>query len=143
KRHIMRQRIGLTVSLFLIIFVALLSFFLWPRNSPLPFGLPNGIAAGDVTQDSAVLWARSQITGVLTFRYGVDLAHNPTIVERTVISPLLPVTLAVAGLTPNTLYHYQIMTARGDTVNGQFQTAAPVGEHTGLRFGVSGDWRGE
>lgn len=143
----MRQRLSIPVGLFLLLLSGLLAFFLWLRatdlNTPPPLGLPNGIAAGDVTRDSAVLWAHSQVTGVLSFRYGVDLARNPVIVHRLVISPLLPVTIAVAGLTPNTLYHYQVTNPAGDTVDGQFQTAAPVGEHTGLRFGVSGDWRGD
>ncbi len=124
-----------------------MAVFLWQRainlNHSLPAALPNGIAAGDVTQDSAVLWARSQRTGPLSFAYGVDLAQNPTVVKRVVISPLLPVTVTVAGLTPNTLYHYQVSTTQGDKVDGQFQTAAAVGAHTGLRFGVSGDWRGD
>ncbi len=137
----------LTVTLFLILFIGLLAFFIWQRaanlNNPLPPALPNGVAAGDVTQNSAVLWAHSQITGPLTFAYGVDLARNPILVKRMVISPLLPITVAVAGLTPNTLYHYRVSTVQGDTVDGQFQTAAPVGVHTGLRFGVSGDWRGD
>jgi alkaline phosphatase D len=33
--------------------------------------------------------------------------------------------------------------AAGDTETGRFETAAPLGEFTGLTFGVSGDWRGE
>ncbi|MFN8494591.1 MAG: alkaline phosphatase D family protein [Caldilineaceae bacterium] len=143
----MRRRIRLAVSAFLILFGGLLAFFLWQRamhmNRPLPAALPNGSAAGDVTQNSAVLWARSPATGALTFAYGVDLAHNPTVVTQAVISPLLPMTIEVAGLMPNTLYHYRVSNAQGDTVDGQFQTAAPVGAHTGLRFGVSGDWRGD
>src|SRR4051812_28601877 len=73
-RYNRRLIIGLTSSLFLLLFIALLAFFLWRRatvvDNPLPLSLPNGIAAGDVTQDSAVLWAHSLITGVLTFNYG-------------------------------------------------------------------------
>ena len=31
----------------------------------------------------------------------------------------------------------------GATAIGQFETAAELGTQTGLRFGVTGDWRGE
>ena len=34
--------------------------------------LPNGVAAGDVTGTSAVLWARSTVTGPVTFQVTSD-----------------------------------------------------------------------
>ncbi|MEM8777771.1 MAG: phytase, partial [Cyanobacteria bacterium P01_G01_bin.49] len=42
-----------------------------PRN-PTPNSLINGIASGDTTQDSTVLWARSTFTGEIIFEYSTD-----------------------------------------------------------------------
>ena len=35
------------------------------------------------------------------------------------------------------------MDATGAKATGKFSTAAALGQFTGLKFGVSGDWRGE
>jgi uncharacterized repeat protein (TIGR01451 family) len=111
-------------------------------TSPL-VSLPNGVAAGDVTQTSAVLWARDG-AGPISFTYSTmpDLSGG-TVVNATVTDPLLPVKQSITGLSPNTTYYYQVESAQGETASGKFNTPAAVGTTTGLRFGVTGDWRGE
>jgi len=107
--------------------------------------LPNGIASGDVTQSSAVLWARSDTPGVLTF----DVATDPgfgTILQSyssTVVDPLVPLKQSVNGLTAGTRYYYRVSDATNQALTGQFSTAAAAGVKNALRFGVTGDWRGE
>ncbi|MBK8024182.1 MAG: PhoD-like phosphatase N-terminal domain-containing protein [Chloroflexi bacterium] len=107
--------------------------------------LPNGIAAGDVTQDSVVLWARSTAPGAVTFEIAVDDSFSA--IDQTLtaeaVAPALPVKVEAAGLTPGTRYHYRVTTAAGESLAGRFNTPAAEGERRGLRFGVSGDWRGE
>ena len=121
-----------------------------PAELP-PAGLPNGVAAGDVTQESVVLWARAASAGVVTFTLALDgettdlsapLALNQPM-TRTVIEPLLPVTVTVTGLSPDSRYVYQAEVASGEIVGGHFRTPAGDGVQRGLRFAATGDVRGD
>ncbi|MDJ0844634.1 MAG: phytase, partial [Crocosphaera sp.] len=115
-----------------------------PRN-PVPNSLINGIASGDTTQNSTVLWARSTFTGDITIEYYSDTDFLPLMGTETltVTDPTLPVKVEINNLTPNTQYYYRVTDAAGDTAIGEFKTAAELGTYAGLTFGVSGDWRGE
>jgi 3-phytase/alkaline phosphatase D len=114
-----------------------------PTLPPVP-GLifPHAVAAGDVTQNSAVLWTRSTVSTIVTFTYGVN-PTNTTSITRVVTDPLRPVTVTVSGLLTDTQYVYYVRTKDTTEVTGTFRTAAAIGAKTGLRFGASGDWRGE
>ena len=104
-----------------------------------------GIASGDTNQNSTVLWARSTNLGKVTFEYSTKADFSTIAGSQiaTVTDPLQPVKVNVFGLTANTNYYYRAVDASGATVAGTFSTAAAIGEKTGLKFGVSGDWRGE
>jgi phosphodiesterase/alkaline phosphatase D-like protein len=110
-----------------------------------PPGLPNGIAAGDLTQDTAVLWARSSTPGVVRF----ELALLPWFLsplwqeEVTVDDPAVPAKVRVEGLDPGQRYFYRVRSPQGGSLIGSFRTPASDGGAADLRFGVSGDWRGE
>ena len=106
--------------------------------------LPNGVACGDVDQTSAVLWARSDVVGTITFEYSRDptLASIEEAVQADVADVLQPVKVEVAGLDKGTTYFYRATDGAGNTSSGRFRTASADG-FFGLRFGVSGDWRGE
>lgn len=105
--------------------------------------LPNGVAAGDVTQDSVVLWARNQFTGIVTFTYFIDPGGTPLFVTSTVTNAAIPAKVMITGLNANTTYLYTATTSAGQSGGGQFRTPAEFGTSTGLRIGASGDWRGE
>ncbi len=115
-----------------------------PRD-PQPSTLPNGIAAGDVTQNSVVLWARSTVTGALRF----DVSSDPSFASvqksasEIVSNSLQPVRTLITELWPATTYYYRTTDAAGTQLIGTFRTAAALGARTGLHFGVTGDWRGE
>ncbi|MGK7957495.1 MAG: phytase, partial [Crocosphaera sp.] len=115
-----------------------------PRN-PVPNSLINGIASGDTTQNSTVLWARSTFTGDVTIEYSIDANFSSVIATETltVSDPTLPVKVEINNLNPNTQYYYRVTDSAGDTAIGEFKTAAELGTYAGLTFGVSGDWRGE
>ena len=115
-----------------------------PRN-PTANTLINDIASGDTTQDSTVLWAHSTFPGEITFDYATDPDFNSIAGSATAIVTdiNLPVKVEVSDLTPGTDYFYRVTDAGGATAIGQFETAAELGSQTGLRFGVTGDWRGE
>jgi len=113
-----------------------------PRR-PQPIAAFNAIASGDTTQNSTILWASSNFVGNLTFEYSTtaDFCEIIGQVTATVTSVLQPVKVNVAGLDPNTTYYYRVTNQAGITAQGQFKTAAALGDRTGLRFGVTGDWQ--
>lgn len=107
---------------------------------------PNGVASGDVTQTTAVLWARSTRIGLLTFTVSAagQFAEPQQTVLAEVTDPLQPAKVEIVGLTPDTPYTFTVTAPDGESaITGAFHTAAPLGEQRGLRFGVSGDNRGE
>lgn len=112
-----------------------------PAQSP---ELPNRVASGDVTTSRAVLWARSSVPGSMTFR----IADNPGMVGAltrvvSVLDPLVPSKVAFGGLTAGTQYYYTVTSPSGGTDSGTLKTAAATTSIQGLRFGVSGDSRGD
>ncbi len=105
--------------------------------------LPHGVAAGDVDQTSAVLWARSTAVGEVTFEYSVNADFvGATSVATDVSDATVPVKVDIGPLNTGTTYYYRVTDAAGDSAAGTFRTPAADGL-LGLRFGVSGDWRGE
>ena len=106
---------------------------------------PSGVASGDTTQTSTVLWTRSQTPGTVTFEYSTKADFSSIVGTKTatVSSAIQPVKVDVTGLTANTDYFYRAVDATGAKATGKFSTAAAVGQLTGLKFGVTGDWRGE
>jgi myo-inositol-hexaphosphate 3-phosphohydrolase/phosphodiesterase/alkaline phosphatase D-like protein len=121
-----------------------------PRNPVARLGVvesafPNGIASGDTTQTSTVLWTRANVPGKVTFEYSTkaDFSSIVGTQNATVTNPLQPVKVDVTGLSAGTNYFYRVTDANGTKTNGKFSTAAALGQQTGLKFGVSGDWRGE
>lgn len=114
-------------------------------SSPEATTLVNGVASGDTNQTSTILWAGSTAVGPVTFEYSTDASFNTILgtLKATVIDPSVPVKAGLAGLTPGTPYYYRVTDAQGDTAIGQFRTPNPPGTRQGLRFGVSGDLKGE
>jgi phosphodiesterase/alkaline phosphatase D-like protein len=106
--------------------------------------LPNGVAAGDTTTTSTVLWAHSTEPGTVTFEYSTtsDFSVVVDTLAAQVTDATLPVKINVEGLTAGTEYFYRVTDAANEIRTGRFKTAAAAGSN-GLRFGVSGDWRGE
>ncbi len=110
---------------------------------PLPASLPNGVAAGDVTQSSAVLWTRSTVTGPLTFTYTAAGSADGQRIVVAVDDPQRPVTVTLSGLQAATRYIYTAENALGERASGRLRTPARLGVYAGLRFAASGDWRGD
>jgi phosphodiesterase/alkaline phosphatase D-like protein len=110
----------------------------------LPDTMPNGVAAGDVTPTSAVLWARSTVPGRAIFRWSTSPSLAPLAgsITRRQTATDKPFKHIVQGLSPATTYYYSVTNEAGAVVTGQFRTPAAFGLN-GVRFGVTGDWRGE
>ena len=113
--------------------------------SPAFAALPNGVASGDITQNSAWLWARSDTAGLVSFEVATDAAFANVVntFNAAVIDPMQPVKGVVNGLAAGQQYYYRATDATLSGFNGSFRTAATAGTQNGLRFGVAGDWRGE
>ncbi len=104
-----------------------------------------GVASGDTTQTSTVLWAQSSIVGAVEFEYSImpDFEYIFGYNSATATDPNLPVKLEFGGLTPGQIYYYRATDAAGATATGQFKTSNAIEMPAGFRFGVAGDWRGE
>jgi uncharacterized repeat protein (TIGR01451 family) len=115
-----------------------------PLNVAQP-AFPNGVASGDTTQNSTVLWTRANTLGNVTFEYSTQADFSSIAGSKTAIvtNALQPVKVNVDGLAADTNYFYRVTDANGAKTNGKFSTAAALGTRTGLKFGASGDWRGE
>lgn len=113
-----------------------------PRH-PEPRTLINGVASGDTTQDSTVLWTRSLVLGNVTFEYATDAEFNNIIgtVDAEVIDTSIPVKVDLNDLESGTDYYYRVTDAAGDTEVGEFATSTEVGTYNGFRFGATGDWQ--
>lgn len=107
--------------------------------------LPNGVAAGDTTQTSTVLWTRSTAPGVVQFEYSTDRNFTNIIGVLTseAIDPTLPVKVQINNLTSATQYFYRVTDAAGTSATGEFLTPAALGTRNGLRFGVGPDMMGQ
>ncbi|MEM7758364.1 MAG: phytase [Cyanobacteria bacterium P01_A01_bin.40] len=105
--------------------------------------LINGVASGDTTQDSTVLWTRSNVLGNVTFEYATDAEFNTIVgtVNAEVTDTTIPVKVKLTDLEPGTDYFYRVTDAAGDTDVGQFVTPGEIGTYNGLRFGATGDWQ--
>ncbi|MCK4471799.1 MAG: PhoD-like phosphatase N-terminal domain-containing protein, partial [Anaerolineae bacterium] len=107
--------------------------------------LPNGVAAGDTTQTSTLLWTRGTTVGNVLFECSTDPTFSTNVLTATaaVTDLLQPVKVEMMGLRPTTTYFYRVTDAASASAEGRLRTTAAVGAHAGLRFGVSGDWNGQ
>lgn len=107
--------------------------------------LPNGVSAGDVTADSVVLWTRTTVAGNVKFTLR-KIAPGSRDVQRAAVNVSdadIPAKVMFSNLDAGTRYAYDVKDAEGARLIGTFRTADAPGSARGLRFGVSGDWRGE
>lgn len=122
-----------------------LAIFLAAFVSTAHAALPNGVSAGDVGTDSAVLWARTTAPGDVRFTvWRVD--RGLRVVAQAAVNVTdtsVPAKSSFSGLVAGARYIYDAVDATGARALGTFRTAGAPGTRGALRFGVSGDWRGE
>lgn len=107
--------------------------------------LTHGVAVGDVTATSAVIWSRA--SGESIFRVSVQREGSP---RDAIQRHELPVTAAhdftgkitLNTLTPDTPYRYTVTLAGGAKAEGRFRTAPAATHAKALRFAWSGDLGG-
>jgi alkaline phosphatase D len=100
-------------------------------------GFAYGVAAGEVTSTSAILWARAPAAGSV----GLELRAAGRVLERRLRAMPrddLTVQRRVAGLRPSTRYTY-IFRQGSSRRAGSFETAPAPGDAATVRFAISGD----
>ncbi len=107
-------------------------------------GEDNFVASGDVSQSSVVLWAHPRAIGSVGFDVADDanFANIVATATEATTAENIPVKTTITGLTAGTQYWYRAIGPNGTGV-GTFRTPANLGTFAGLRFGASGDARGE
>ncbi|MCA8948110.1 MAG: alkaline phosphatase D family protein [Planctomycetes bacterium] len=107
---------------------------------------PALVAAGDVDADSAVVWTTVDRPAIVLFQVSTrpDFGWPFKVAVDIALDPRRPLKRRFTNLQADKRYYYRaIALGRGDSASGTFRTAATPGHRNGLRFGVSGDWRGE
>jgi alkaline phosphatase D len=99
------------------------------------------VTVGEVTDASAVVWARGFQVGPLTLEYAAG-GGDPTVVPALLTrSTDLTAKIPLRGLTPGTRYGYRLRQG-GEGVGGSFVTAPPRDQAAAVRFVWSGDLGG-
>ena len=125
-------------------------------NTPLdlPTGFLEGVAAGEATSTSAVLWTRTEnsvtqqgIAAHLSAEVSTDPQFKSNVIAfagDTDPNRDYTVKLDATGLESGTQYYYRFKTSDGDlSAVGTFKTAPAADQKVGVRFGFSGDTDGQ
>jgi alkaline phosphatase D len=105
---------------------------------------PQGVASGDVTDTSAILWTRSPPEGAVAVQLGPDEGFSEVTWSANLWASAevdFTVSVDATGLQPERTYHFRfVRTDSGETsVVGHFRTAPRPDSHAPLRFVYSGD----
>lgn len=98
-----------------------------------------GVAAGEITSRSAILWTRAPAAGRVTVR--VQGPGGPAL-ERTVTAKAgddRTVSALFGGLRPGTAYTYRFRQGGSSSPAGRFVTAPLPAQPATVRFAISGD----
>lgn len=103
----------------------------------------HGVAAGDVTDDAAVLWTRADAPGEVRVEVALDEAFQDVVFERLLTASVengLTVKIDANGLSAGTHHLYRFIDADGVTGDiGRFRTAPRADEPAAFRFVFTGD----
>ena len=99
--------------------------------------LTHGVVVGDVTTDSAVLWARANREGTLNVHLSGG-KHDRTAPLRFRAADDYTGQVVLKGLKPDTTYRYKLGSTRGS-----FETAPKAGDAERIRLAFGGDVAGQ
>jgi alkaline phosphatase D len=101
-------------------------------------GFRYGVAAGEVTATSAVLWTRAPAAGSVRLEL-VTASGATTRPLRAPPAGDLTVQSRIAGLRPGTRYAYRFRQGASVSATGRFTTAPAPSANATIRFAISGD----
>ena len=107
-------------------------------------GFPLGVAAGDVTGTSAILWARAPRAGAVTLEVlppdaGTRASPIRAYALRASAASDRTVQRRVTGLRPATRYRYRFHQGAVSSPTGRFETAPRPKAPVEVRFALTGD----
>ncbi len=111
--------------------------------------ITHGVAAGDVTSTSAVIWGRADQAATMTVRYRPTIGTQPARTSTAAGSRAthLAAQVVVTDLAPDTRYRYEVWFETdgltGTAEAGVFRTAPRVNTRRAVTFIWSGDLAGQ
>ena len=101
----------------------------------------DGVASGDVTASSAVLWTRAEGGDRLSVEIATEASFADARTERAATSAARDFTVKqrVDGLSPGTRYYYRFRAGEAVSATGMFVTALEATASVAFRFVFSGD----
>jgi len=111
-------------------------------TSPLTTPFAYGVASGDMTSDSVVLWTRTPTATSVTPELSEnDSFHNPTALTsvQTKADNDFTVKVIAAGLKAGTQYYYRFKDGSNISPVGTFKTAYAADQSAKVTLGFSGD----
>ena len=135
----------------------LIGLFLTPallhsEEAHAPLFLTHGVASGDITTRSAVIWTRVNAPATVGVEYALDPNFTqPQAGPRVVTDQTRDYTarLRLGGLRPDTVYFYRVWALQPETglrsasVRGRLRTAPPATERRAVSFVFGGDLGGQ
>jgi alkaline phosphatase D len=100
-------------------------------------GFRYGVAAGEVTATSAVIWTRAPVAGSVCLATRPDEGRARCVQARRKND--FVVWAKLSRLQPATRYRYQFRLASGQSAQGEFRTAPLASSDARVRFAISGD----
>ena len=113
-----------------------------PWTVPAAENFAYGVSSGEVSQRSAMLWARAGRAGKGSVEIATDPAFRKVKLRRAVDATAANDTTMMAtvrGLRPGTRYWYRFTLDGTTSDTGAFRTASPSGSSAPVRFAFSGD----
>jgi alkaline phosphatase D len=101
-------------------------------------GFRYGVAAGEVTATSAILWTRAPEAGSVRLEIDGE-GTTPELRLRASRSNDLTVQARITGLQPATRYAYRFRQAGRVSATGRFTTAPDASANARVRFAITGD----
>jgi alkaline phosphatase D len=108
----------------------------------------SGVTAGEITDDSAIIWGRAANQGPVTAQVARDRSFQNLVIRRILLraddSNNNTVQIRIAGLSPNRAHFYRFCIPGGGPCSavGRFLTAPSPSVTTPIRFAFSGDETG-
>jgi alkaline phosphatase D len=124
----------------LLVPLALVTSTLLPATASAAFRY--GTAAGEITSNSAKVWAHSTRSGIGVVQLDFDRGFLPPVASRVVrarASSDNNLQATFRGLRPGRTYHYRFLMGRSRSVIGRFETAPRPTANATIEFAFSGD----